>query len=340
VASSTDKGNAGSRAELAALFAAKPALLLALEASWRRLGSIRQGTTPLQQQAAASAIARLCLAAHETTLTAVLGSFEETLLRSNATQQQQQQQQLYALLVTCLKQWLWELPALQQQQQSSEHCMGYIAVAVKVVHAVGGMACSVVWHHFMSFLFNADVSSSSSSSAGSAESVLGPAAAAAEAAVQAAAAPWIALMARCLFVLAAALEAAAAASSALPEPSDAATAPDSTAVVVSLAHRTLQVLLRNIMQADLPAEVLQQLQQQQAAVQELLNSLQAQIASGASADSSSAQQQLRAFAQAVAGYTPLSTACNNLGCMSMSQRSELLLVGGKCCVCARCKAAR
>uniref|UniRef100_A0A383VU42 phytol kinase n=1 Tax=Tetradesmus obliquus TaxID=3088 RepID=A0A383VU42_TETOB len=51
-------------------------------------------------------------------------------------------------------------------------------------------------------------------------------------------------------------------------------------------------------------------------------------------------QQLHSFAQAVVGRIPLSTACNNPGCVSLAQRSELLLVGGKSCVCGRCKAAR
>jgi hypothetical protein len=86
--------------------------------------------------------------------------------------------------------------------------------------------------------------------------------------------------------------------------------------------------------------VLQQLQQQQAAAQEQLSSLQAGQAAGAAAGSSSAAQQLRAFAQAVSGRIPLSSACNNPGCVSLVQRSEQLLVGGKSCVCARCKAAR
>jgi hypothetical protein len=93
--------------------------------------------------------------------------------------------------------------------------------------------------------------------------------------------------------------------------------------------------------AGLPAEVLQQLQQQQqAAAQQQLSSLQAGLAAGAAPDSSIAAQQLRAFAQAVMGRIPLSSACNNPGCVSLAQRSELLLVGGKSCVCARCKAAR
>uniref|UniRef100_A0A383VIY1 MYND-type domain-containing protein n=1 Tax=Tetradesmus obliquus TaxID=3088 RepID=A0A383VIY1_TETOB len=51
-------------------------------------------------------------------------------------------------------------------------------------------------------------------------------------------------------------------------------------------------------------------------------------------------QQLCAFAQAVAGRIPLSSACNNPGCVSLAQRSELLLVGGKSCMCSRCRVAR
>jgi hypothetical protein len=102
----------------------------------------------------------------------------------------------------------------------------------------------------------------------------------------------------------------------------------------------LQALSCDLGAAGLPAEVLQQLQQQQAAVQEQLSSMQAGLAAVAAPDSSSAAQQLRAFAQAVAGRIPLRSACNNPGCVSLAQRSELLLVGRKGCVCARCKAAR
>jgi hypothetical protein len=80
--------------------------------------------------------------------------------------------------------------------------------------------------------------------------------------------------------------------------------------------------------AGLPADVLQQ-----------LSSLQSGEEAGITPDISSAQQ-LRSFAQAVAGRIPLSTARNNPGCVSLAQRSELLLVGGKSCVCGRCKAAR
>jgi hypothetical protein len=57
-------------------------------------------------------------------------------------------------------------------------------------------------------------------------------------------------------------------------------------------------------------------------------------------DAVAAAQQLNSMAQAVASRIPLSTACNNSGCSNLAQRSELVLVGGKSCVCARCKAAR
>jgi 3-deoxy-D-arabino-heptulosonate 7-phosphate (DAHP) synthase class II len=101
----------------------------------------------------------------------------------------------------------------------------------------------------------------------------------------------------------------------------------------------MEALSRFLPTAGLPAEVLQQLQQQLAAVQQqLTTSLQDGKAAGA--DSDSTAQQLRSFAQAVAGRIPLSTACNNPGCVSLAQRSELLLVGGKSCVCGRCRMAR
>uniref|UniRef100_A0A383VAA9 MYND-type domain-containing protein n=1 Tax=Tetradesmus obliquus TaxID=3088 RepID=A0A383VAA9_TETOB len=110
--------------------------------------------------------------------------------------------------------------------------------------------------------------------------------------------------------------------------------------------------------AGLSAGCTQQLQQQRAAVKQQLNNLQdaqhnrVAAASSRQADAveaadvhladmqAAAAKALRAFAQAVAGRIPLSNACNNPGCVSLAQRSELLLVGGKSCVCARSKAAR
>jgi hypothetical protein len=88
--------------------------------------------------------------------------------------------------------------------------------------------------------------------------------------------------------------------------------------------------------AGLPAEVLQQ----HAAVHEQLQRLHRAAAAGAALVSSSTAEQLRSSAQAVMSRIPLSTACNNPGCSNLAQRSELVLVGGKSCVCARCRAAR
>uniref|UniRef100_A0A383VJP3 phytol kinase n=1 Tax=Tetradesmus obliquus TaxID=3088 RepID=A0A383VJP3_TETOB len=99
----------------------------------------------------------------------------------------------------------------------------------------------------------------------------------------------------------------------------------------------------------MPADILPQLREQQGAAGAVLRSLLSEVDA---ADCSTAQQlfvdmqaaglpqQLRAFAQAVAGRIPLSTACNNPGCVSLAQRSEQLLVTSKSCRCSRCRAAR
>jgi hypothetical protein len=101
----------------------------------------------------------------------------------------------------------------------------------------------------------------------------------------------------------------------------------------------LQALSDNLATAGLPVEVLQQLLQQHAAVEQQLRSLQGGVPAG-TVDGSGTAQQLRSFAQAVMGRIPLSSACNNPDCTNLAQHSELVLVGGKSCVCARCKAAR
>jgi hypothetical protein len=108
--------------------------------------------------------------------------------------------------------------------------------------------------------------------------------------------------------------------------------------------------------AGLPVDCLAQLEAQLAAAKEQLISLRSATAAAAghlaeaagsqqrymslAEQQAAAAQQLCAFAQAVSGRIPLSSACNNPGCVSLAQRSELLLVWGKSCVCARCKAAR
>ncbi|WIA16312.1 hypothetical protein OEZ85_013011 [Tetradesmus obliquus] len=62
--------------------------------------------------------------------------------------------------------------------------------------------------------------------------------------------------------------------------------------------------------------------------------------SGSGSSSSSNAGPLLSSFEAVAGRIPLKAACNNPGCVSLAQRSELLLVRGKSCVCSRYKAAR
>ncbi|KAF6253319.1 hypothetical protein COO60DRAFT_429511 [Scenedesmus sp. NREL 46B-D3] len=117
----------------------------------------------------------------------------------------------------------------------------------------------------------------------------------------------------------------------------------STKVLSRLAPASLcmEALARCLGAAGLHADVQQQLQQQQAAALQQLQSLQGAAGlAGAVGSSAQQQQQLRDFAQAVAARIPLSTACNNPGCVSLAQRSELVLVGGKSCVCGRCRAAR
>uniref|UniRef100_A0A383VFA4 phytol kinase n=1 Tax=Tetradesmus obliquus TaxID=3088 RepID=A0A383VFA4_TETOB len=101
----------------------------------------------------------------------------------------------------------------------------------------------------------------------------------------------------------------------------------------------------------MPADVLLQLRERAAAAAALLGSMSSDD-DAAAANCSTVQQllaavqeaglpqQLRTFAQAVVGRIPLCTACNNPSCTSLAQRSELVLVGGKSCVCGRCKAAR
>jgi hypothetical protein len=266
---------------------------------------------------------------------------------SSAVQQQQLLvQQLYALQVTRLKTGLWALNALQQQQEKSLlHCM---TVTADTASSAGDVidTCNAVLSHCTGGAGNYSnaIGSSSSNSRGSSRGgrlVTFPAAAAAAAA--AARAPWVALMARSLFVIAEALKLTAAAA----EPADTAATLDNgatldlvqlTKIHAAAACECLKMLSRFLGAAGLPAEVLQQLQLQQAEVEEQLSSLQDKQA--AAPDSSSAHQ-LQTFAQVVMGRIALSSACNNPGCVNLAQRSELLLVGGKSYSrCARCKAVR
>jgi hypothetical protein len=330
----------GCKAELAAAVAANPALLPALEAAWRCFGSSLQGRTPQAVVASGSLDARMNLANAATSL-ALAPAATDTLefLQQVFGNSAAAQQQLYAVHVTCLKSWVSVVNAQQQEKQTS------VLVAPAAASAVGAVIdmCSVVLSHLDGGPLakyapsSSKASSSSSNLCSHAQRV--PAAAAA-------AAPWVALLACCLFVLAAVVEAdAAAATGGAANTSDTAGVLDSNSStdVTRYAARTaaecMQALSRFLPIAGLPAEVLQQLQQQQETAQQQLTSVQAGAAAATGSDSSN-RQQLRSFAQAVAGRIPLSTACNNPGCVSLAQRSELLLVGGKSCVCGRCKAAR
>jgi hypothetical protein len=51
-------------------------------------------------------------------------------------------------------------------------------------------------------------------------------------------------------------------------------------------------------------------------------------------------QQLVDFAAALSGCFPAKLCCNAPGCRSLLKFSELEAVGGKSCMCARCKTAR
>jgi hypothetical protein len=174
------------------------------------------------------------------------------------------------------------------------------------------------------------------------------------------AAQWVALLSRCLFVVASTREAALRQpQEALPPPGgsekadNAFTQEDFLSLhkeIIDWCEWCVAALPCYLNAVGLPADVLLQLKEQQAAVLALLGNLSDDAA--AAADCSTVQQlladmhevsllqKLCKFAQAVAGRIPLSTACNNPGCVSLAQRSELLLVGGKSCVCGRCKAAR
>jgi hypothetical protein len=106
--------------------------------------------------------------------------------------------------------------------------------------------------------------------------------------------------------------------------------------------------------AEIGVAPLQQLQQQHAALLPLLEQIpqqqpgnpqmpedaQASLALLRSLQSSGALQQVVCFAGAAAGQVPLRWGCNHPGCINLGQRSEVLLVAGKSCVCGACRAAR
>jgi hypothetical protein len=48
-------------------------------------------------------------------------------------------------------------------------------------------------------------------------------------------------------------------------------------------------------------------------------------------------EQVEKFGEALCAQFPLPHCCNNPGCVELRGASELLLVGGKGCVCSRCR---
>jgi hypothetical protein len=276
---------------------------------------------------------------------------------SSAEQQQRVLRQLFALQVSCLK-CLWK--AWQQQQQA----VGEQEWSDSVSEAWDGV-CKVA-STCMAVLLERNSSSMRQQEGGSQDHV--------DAESAAAAAPWVALWARCFFVwagmMAGPVDGAANSGDNAASQSDTDAVADTDRSVKGLAVPSCCIGSAVIFvdtfsvwvdEAGLPDDVVQQLEQQREAVKAQLGSLEgtAAAAEAAATDAAglatsshqaearviiaqetAAAQQLRSYAQAVAGRLPLSTACNNPGCVSLAQRSELLLVGGKSCVCGRCKAAR
>jgi hypothetical protein len=94
---------------------------------------------------------------------------------------------------------------------------------------------------------------------------------------------------------------------------------------------------------------LQQLQQQQqAALLPLLgpfptrqpDDIYAGLALLHTLHSNGALQAVVSFAGSVCGQLPLRWGCSHPGCTNLAQRSEVLLVAGKSCVCGACRTAR
>jgi hypothetical protein len=291
----------------------------------------------------------MILSRYAAALVDVPGYFTDMFHSKDA--RQQQQQQLYALLVTCLKCCMSELKEQQQQKEEAwpstadaqEAAIIVANICAKVLRCLNyGVAIRSIKGSTNDCSSSDDSVSSSGSSNGSSNGSSSCAASRADmaaAAVAAAAAPWVALLARCLFALAAGIDAGD--STEASSTSDTAAAVQNASATFSAASARsagdvmpavamcMEALSGYLGTAGLPAQVLQQLLQQHAAEEEQLQMMQ-----------SGAAQQLRSFAQAVMGRIPLSTACNHPGCSNLAQRSELVLVGGKSCVCACCKAAR
>jgi hypothetical protein len=306
--------------EQSILICSQPGLLLpAYEAALRFLAT--SDTTATTAAITAGAVARAPTAS---------AGLLKRLFGSYAGQQQQQQQQLYSLQVTCAK---CGLAAASREGQDMERA---------AVTAFGSVvaASSKVLMHIMTQSKSRFGSSSSSSGSGRESSTAAPTA------LQQVAAPWVALLARCLHALTDMMEAGV-----LPCPLATGSAASEQCqqawqlqLVLHVVSSCMVALKNHLDLAGLTPGQLQQLQEEHTAAMVQLDKLQDTHAVAGPTDSmpqlSAVAQQLRSFAQAVAGRIPLNSACNNPSCMSLGQSSELVLVAGKSCVCGRCKSAR
>jgi hypothetical protein len=161
--------------------------------------------------------------------------------------------------------------------------------------------------------------------------------------------PWLAVLARCLLALALALQTAAGttldteASQQQPQCGDGVLWP-----TIPLCLQVVIDVGDHLHLAGIAAGPLQQLQQQQAALLPLLDQIPteqpgdpaAPLAVLRSLQANGALQEMVSFAGGVCGQLPLRWGCNHPGCTNLAQRSEVLLVAGKSCVCGACRAAR
>jgi hypothetical protein len=117
---------------------------------------------------------------------------------------------------------------------------------------------------------------------------------------------------------------------------------------MQLCHEAVDMIGFYLPHAGCALAPLQQLQQQHAALLPLLQHIppqqpddpQAPLVLLRGLQASGALQQVVGFGGSVCGQLPLRWCCNHPGCSNLAQRSEVLLVAGKSCVCGACRAAR
>jgi hypothetical protein len=312
---------------MCSLMCSKPGLLLpAYEAALRCLATSPDNAMATTAALAARAVAGASAAAAGR-VTQVFGS--DTAL-------QQLQRQLFALQVTCIK---CALAAATKQlvtkTAAAEAFGSIVATSNKVLmHIVTQCAGSF---HSSAGSSSSSCSSSSSSSSSSESST----------AAATVAAPWVGLLAHCLHALAGMVEAAGTLSVAPTLMQSVHTVPrwQQPPPVLQAVQSCMAALTNHLGRARLQPDQLQQLQEEHATATRQLDEVK-QARQGTWAAVSMQQQlpalaqQLCRLAQAIAGHIAISNACNNPSCSNLAQRSELVLVGGKCCVCANCKAAR